>query len=258
MGRAIAITSGKGGVGKSSVCINLGIVLAQMGYQVCLIDVDLGLKNLDVMLGLENRVIYDLRDVMVGICPLDIAILKDKSENNLYLLPACKSVNIHYFKGSDLRLVVNELKQSFDFVFLDTPAGIESGFLYSIACADDVILVSNLDITSMQDADRVIGILMKEQMQSIRLIVNRLTPHFIDKGISIRLEDAMNWLGIELLGYVFDDESVIRSNNRGAPISLAKHTQVYDCFAAIAKRLNGENAALPKYREKRFLQKLFG
>lgn len=258
MGRTIAITSGKGGVGKSSVCINIGIVLAQMGYRVCLIDVDLGLKNLDVMLGLENRVIYDLRDVMEGICPLHKAILQDKREHNLYLLPACKSVNLRYFQGSDLKLVVNELNKEFDFILLDTPAGIESGFVHSIACAQDVILVTNLDITSIQDADRVIGILMKEHVQSISLVVNRMNPRYIDKGISIRLEDAINWLSIDLLGYVFDDENVIRSNNRGKPISLAQNTVVYECFQSIAKRICGENAPLPKYKEKRFLQKLFG
>lgn len=258
MGRAIAITSGKGGVGKSSVCINIGIVLAQMGYRVCLIDVDLGLKNLDVMLGLENRVIYDLKDVMDGICPLEKAILKDKREPNLYLLPACKSVNLRYFQGSDLQLVVNELKHHFDFILLDTPAGIESGFIHSIACVEDVILVTNLDITSVQDADRVIGILMKERMHSIQLIVNRMNPRYIEKGISIRLEDALNWLSIDLLGYVFDDETIIRSNNRGVPISLSKNTLVYDCFLAIAKRLTGNEVPLPKYKEKKFLQKLFG
>lgn len=258
MGRAIAITSGKGGVGKSSVCINIGIVLAQLGYRVCLIDVDLGLKNLDVMLGLENRVIYDLRDVMEGICPLEKAILQDKREPNLFLLPACKSVNLRYFQGSDLQLVVSELKHHFDFILLDTPAGIESGFIHSIACVEDVILVTNLDITSVQDADRVIGILMKERMRSIQLIVNRMNPRYIEKGISIRLEDALNWLSIDLLGYVFDDETVIRANNRGVPISLAKNTLVYDCFLAIAKRLTGTQVPLPKYKEKKFLQKLFG
>lgn len=258
MGRAIAITSGKGGVGKSSVCINLGIVLAQLGYRVCLIDVDLGLKNLDVMLGLENRVLYDLRDVMDGVCPLEKAILKDKREPNLFLLPACKSVNIRYFQGSDLQLVVHTLKNDFDFVLLDTPAGIESGFVHSIACVEDVILVTTLDITAIQDADRVIGILMKERIDSISLVVNKMNPKFIDKGISIKLEDAMHWLSIDLLGYVFDDENVIRSNNRGKPISLTTNSIVYECFLAMAKRLTGEQAPLPKYKEKRLLQKLFG
>lgn len=258
MGRAIAITSGKGGVGKSSVCINLGIVLAHLGYRVCLIDVDLGLKNLDVMLGLENRVLYDLKDVMEGNCTLDSALLKDKREPNLYLLPACKSVNIKTFQGSDLRMVVRELKKEFDFLLLDTPAGIESGFVHSISCVDDVIVVTNLDITSIQDADRVIGILMKEQKQSIALIVNRMNQRFIDKGITVKLEDALQWLSIDFLGYVYEHENVIRSNNRGMPISLSKQSIVYECFFAIAKRLCGEMVELPKCKEKGFLQKLFG
>lgn len=258
MGKAIAITSGKGGVGKSSVCVNVGMILAQMGYQVCLIDVDLGLKNLDVMLGLENRVLYDLKDAMEGRCTLQKAIIRDKREPNLYLLPACKSVNLKYFQGNDLRLVVEELKHSFDYILLDTPAGIESGFVHSIACVDDVILVTTLDITAVQDADRVIGILMKEDIATIQLVINRMNPKYIDKGISIKLEDALSWLSVDLLGYVFDDETVIRSNNRGMPIALTHSSLVYDCYYAITKRLLHEPCALPKYKERKLLQKLFG
>ncbi|MDE6476385.1 MAG: septum site-determining protein MinD [Erysipelotrichaceae bacterium] len=258
MGQVIAITSGKGGVGKSSVCVNLGIVLAQMDYKVCLIDCDLGLKNLDVMLGLENRVLYDLRDAMEGRCSLSKAVLRDKREPNLYLLPACKSVNLKYFQGTDLQLVVQELRKSFDFILLDTPAGIESGFIHSIACADQVVLVSTLDITAIQDADRVIGILMKEGIEDIGLVINKMNPRYIDKGISIRLEDAISWLSIQILGYVFDDESVIRSNNRGMPICLSKNAQINECYEIITRRLLGEQVSLPKYKEKKFLQKLFG
>ncbi|MEG0264376.1 MAG: septum site-determining protein MinD [Erysipelotrichaceae bacterium] len=258
MSQTIAITSGKGGVGKSSVCVNLGMVLASLGKRVCLIDVDLGLKNLDVMLGLENRVLYDLKDAMEGRCPLNKAILRDKREPNLYLLPACKSVNLKEFYGEDLKLVVTELKKNFDFILLDTPAGIESGFSHSIACADQVILVTTLDITAVQDADRIIGILMKEDIDKIQLVVNRMNPHYIEKGISIKLKDALDWLSIDLLAYVFDDENVMRSNNRGIPLSLDKHSSIYECFEVMAKRLLGETIALPKYKEKGFLQKLFG
>ena len=150
MGEAIAITSGKGGVGKSSVCINMGMVLAQKGYRVCLIDVDLGLKNLDVMLGLENRVIYDLKDVMEGRCTLANAMIRDKRQDNLYLLPACKTIHIQYFHGEDLKIVVEELKNQFDYILLDTPAGIESGFIHSIACVSRAIVVTTLDVTALQ------------------------------------------------------------------------------------------------------------
>ena len=190
MGEAIAITSGKGGVGKSSVCINMGMVLAQKGYRVCLIDVDLGLKNLDVMLGLENRVIYDLKDVMEGRCTLANAMIRDKRQDNLYLLPACKTIHIQYFHGEDLKIVVEELKNQFDYILLDTPAGIESGFIHSIACVSRAIVVTTLDVTALQDADRIIGILMKEGMEHISFIVNRMNVHHMDRGISVSLEEA--------------------------------------------------------------------
>lgn len=258
MGQTIAITSGKGGVGKSSVCVNLGMNLAKLGYKVCLIDCDLGLKNLDVMLGLENRIIYDLRDAMEGRCTLEKAIIKDKREPNLHLLPACKSVNLKYFQGSDLKIVTKELEKTFDYIFLDTPAGIESGFIHSIACVNRVILVTTLDITAVQDADRIIGILMKEDIQDIELVVNRLNPKYIDKGISIRLEDALSWLSIPLLGYVFDDESVIRANNRGIPVALNQSIGVNDCYECLARRILKEDVTLPKFKEKKLLQKLFG
>ncbi|MCI8271533.1 MAG: septum site-determining protein MinD [Erysipelotrichaceae bacterium] len=258
MGQTIAITSGKGGVGKSSVCVNIGFHLARKGYRVCMIDCDLGLKNLDVMMGLENRVLYDLRDAMEGRCTLQKAVLKDKREDNLYLLPACKSVNLKYFQGSDLKAVVAELKKSFDYILLDTPAGIESGFVHSIACCERVILVTTLDITAVQDADRIIGILMKEDIQDIELVINRLNPKYIEKGISIRLEDALSWLSIPLLGYVFDDESVIRANNRGIPVALNQSSYINECYQCIVKRLLKEDAPLPKYKEKKLFQKLFG
>ncbi|MEG0469981.1 MAG: septum site-determining protein MinD, partial [Longicatena sp.] len=158
MGEAIAITSGKGGVGKSSVCVNMGVVLSQLGNRVCLIDVDLGLKNLDVMMGLENRVIYDLMDVMEGRCMLSQAMIKDKVQEHLYLLPACKTVHIEQFHHEDLKVVVEQLIEQFDYVLLDTPAGIERGFVSSIACVNRVVVVTTLDVTALQDADRVIGI----------------------------------------------------------------------------------------------------
>lgn len=258
MGEAIAITSGKGGVGKSSVCINIGIVLASRGYKVCLIDADLGLKNLDVMLGLENRVIYDLKDVMDGRCTLHKAMIRDKREENLYLLPACKTIHIQQFQGDDLKLVVEQLKNEFDYVLLDTPAGIESGFVHSISCVSKAILVTTLDVTALQDADRIVGILMKEGLEHISFIVNRFNVHHIEKGVSVPLEDAKQWLSIEFLGYVFDDEEMMRSNNRGKPMTLQRDTQVYSCFDSIVKRMLGERAMLPKYRERNFLQKLFG
>lgn len=258
MGEAIAITSGKGGVGKSSVCINMGMLLAQHGFRVCLVDVDLGLKNLDVMLGLENRVIYDIKDVIEGRCALSQAMIRDKREDHLYLLPACKTIHIEQFHGNDLKTIVEELRESFDYILLDTPAGIESGFVHSIQCVKKAILVTTLDVTALQDADRVIGILMKEGLEHLSFIVNRMNVRYMEKGISVSLEDAKTWLSIQFLGYVFDDERMVQGNNRGRPIVMQRDTQMYSCFESIVKRLLGERSALPKYKEKSFLQKLFG
>ena len=150
MGEAIAITSGKGGVGKSSTVINIATLLAQRGFTVCMIDMDLGLKNLDIMLGLEHRVIFDLKDVLDGRCTLAKAIIKDKREENLYLLPACKTIHIDQFPKHELPHIVEALKQKFDFVLLDAPAGIESGFLQAIACVKKTIVVTTLDVTALQ------------------------------------------------------------------------------------------------------------
>lgn len=258
MGEAIAITSGKGGVGKSSVCVNLGMILAQKGFRVCLIDADLGLKNLDVMLGLEQRVIYDLKDVVEGRCTLRSAMIRDKHQENLYLLPACKSIHIESFRGDDLQIIVEELIKQFDYVLLDTPAGIERGFVHSIQCVHKTILVTTLDVTALQDCDRVIGILMKEGMEEMSFIINRMNPRLIEKGISVSLEEARSWLSIPFLGYVFDDENMIRCNNHGMPLTLSRDTLLYNCFDAITKRLLGEKATLPRFREKTLFQKIFG
>ena len=257
MGEAIAITSGKGGVGKSSVTLNLGMMLAMKQKRVCLIDMDLGLKNLDLMMDLQNRVIYDLKDVLEGKCPLRKAIIKDKHCANLYLLPACKSMRIHDMKTAEIKRVVDLLKHEFDYVLLDTPAGIESGFLCSLPCVERVLLVSTLDVTSLQDGDRVIGLLLKEGLDQIDLIINRYQPRFVEKKISLSLEDAAQWLGIDLLGYIFEDEEVMRANNYHFA-AIMQSESLYACFYALAKRLCGEAAPLPKYREKKLLAKLFG
>lgn len=258
MGESIAITSGKGGVGKSSTIIGIGMILAQMGYRVCMIDMDLGLKNLDVMMGLQHRVLYDLKDVMDGKCTLSRAILQDKQQDNLYLIPACKTIHIASFQGDHFEEIVQSLKQSFHYVLLDTPAGMESGFLYSIRCVNKAVLVTTLDVTSLQDCDRIIGILMKEGMEEISFVVNRMNVHLIEKGISVPLEEAKKWLSVEFLGYVFDDEEVMRSNNHGTPVVLKRDTLLYSCYYSIVKNMLGERVELPKYKEKSLLQKLFG
>lgn len=258
MGEVIAITSGKGGVGKSSVVLNLGETLAMMGHTVCLIDMDLGLKNLDYMMGLDNRMIYDMKDVMDQRCSLSNAMLQDKFCKNLYLLPACKSVHIHDFDFEQLKMVIASLKEQFDYVLLDSAAGIEKGFYSSIACVSKVIIVTTLDVTALQDADRVIGILMQECMEHISFIVNRYQPKNIEKGICVPLQDAKNWLAVDFLGYVFEDEEMQKSGNIGKPAVLKRSQRLYDCFFAIARRLQGEHVELPKTTSRSILAKLFG
>lgn len=258
MGEAIAITSGKGGVGKSSISINVGMVLAQLGYRVCLIDMDLGLKNLDVMMGLEHRVIYDIKDVLDGKCLLSQAMIRDKQEENLYLLPACKTIHIETFPKDDVKLVVEHLLQQFDYVLLDTPAGIERGFVSSINCVKRAIVVTTLDVTALQDADRIIGLLMQEGMEHIAFIVNRMNMKQIEHGTAIPLEDAKKWLSVDFLGYVFDDEQMIKANNYGRPVALQRDSLLYSCFLCIVKRFLGQQVKLPKWKEKTFLSKIFG
>ena len=249
MGEAIAITSGKGGVGKSSVCINMGMVLAQKGYRVCLIDVDLGLKNLDVMLGLENRVIYDLKDVMEGRCTLANAMIRDKRQDNLYLLPACKTIHIQYFHGEDLKIVVEELKNQFDYILLDTPAGIESGFIHSIACVSRAIVVTTLDVTALQDADRIIGLLESGGLRDIRLIINRLRPEMIARGDMMSVEDVLEILAVDLIGAILDDEQIVISTNQGEPLS-GKNSQAEEEYRNICRRLMGEEVPYVTVRRK--------
>ena len=246
MARVIMITSGKGGVGKTTVCANLGIALASLGKKVCMIDMDLGLKNLDVMMGLENRVFYDLKDAVEGRCPLSRAMIQDKRCENLFLMAACRTVNI------------GRLQDQFDFILLDSPAGIERGFQYAMCCADEALVVVQLDIAALQDSDRVIGILLKEGKTTIRLVMNRVNPRYIEKGISLSVKEAADWLGLEVIGLVYEDENLIACNNRGVPMAFKRSTITSQCYTVIAQRLLGEKAALPKFKEKNIIQKLFG
>lgn len=257
MGCCVAITSGKGGVGKSSVCIGLGSALASNGYSVCLVDMDLGLKNLDIMMGLQNRVYYDLMDVMEGKCSLQQALVKDKIQPKLSLIPACKSIQIKQFNHEKLALLVSALKEQYDYILLDTPAGIEGGFELALACADRFIIVSTLDATALQDADRIIGLLMKQNVGLIQLVLNRCNPKYIEKGISIQMEDALKWLSIELLGVVYEDELIIKGHNQGLPIVNQPKSITTQCFNAISKAFVGEGFEIVKYKEKGRFFKFF-
>lgn len=256
MARVIVVTSGKGGVGKTSVTSNLGISLAKTN-KVCLIDADLGLKNLDVVLGIENRVIFDMQDVISGVCTLAQALVKDKRNQNLYVLPACKSIDVQKVNFSYLEKIINNLKEEFDYILIDSPAGIERGFYNAIKNADEAIVVVTLDISSIRDADKVIGILNSNNIHDVKLIINRVNMKNIEEGISLTMSDAVDVLGIGVLGVVYYDENISQGNNKGVPVSHSNNTISSKCFDNISRRINGENIELLKYRKKSFLEKLF-
>ena len=256
MARVIVVTSGKGGVGKTSVTSNLGITLAK-NNKVCLIDADLGLKNLDVVLGIENRVIFDMQDVISGICSLSQALVRDKRNNNLFVLPACKSIDVQKINFSYLEKIINDLKSNFDYILIDSPAGIERGFYNAIKNADEAIVVVTLDISSIRDADKVIGILNSNDIQDVKLIINRVNMKHIEEGISLPMSDAVDVLGVGVLGVVYFDESVSQGNNKGVPVSHDNNCVASKCFNNIAKRVNGESVELMKYRKRSFFEKLF-
>lgn len=256
MARVIVVTSGKGGVGKTSVTSNLGISLSK-NNKVCLIDADLGLKNLDVVLGIENRVIFDMQDVISGLCSLSQALVKDKRSNNLFILPACKSIDVQKIDFSYLEKIINTLKESFDYILIDSPAGIERGFYNAIKNADEAIVVVTLDASSIRDADKVIGILNSNNIQDVKLVINRVNMKHIEEGISLTMSDAVDVLGIGVLGVVYYDEAVTEGNNKGVPVSHNNKSIASKCFDNMSKRLNGESVDLLKYRKKNFLEKLF-
>ena len=256
MARVVVVTSGKGGVGKTSVTSNLGITLAK-DSKVCLIDADLGLKNLDVVLGIENRVIFDMQDVISGVCSLSQALVKDKRNNNLYVLPACKSIDVQKINFSYLEKIINDLKESFDYILIDSPAGIERGFHNAIRNADEAIVVVTLDISSIRDADKVVGILNGSGIQDVKLIINRVNMKHIEDGVSLTMSDAVDVLGVGVLGVVYYDDMISLGNNKGVPVSHNTKCIAAKCFNNIGKRMNGETVELMKYRKKSFLEKLF-
>ena len=256
MARVIVVTSGKGGVGKTSVTSNLGIALAR-NFKVCLIDADLGLKNLDVVLGIENRVIFDMQDVITGVCCLSQALVKDKRNSNLFVLPACKSIDVQKINFSYLEKIIDSLKDSFDYILIDSPAGIERGFYNAIRSADEAIVVVTLDISSIRDADKVIGILNSNNIQDVKLVINKVNMKHIEEGVSLTMSDAVDVLGVGVLGVVYYDDEISHGNNRGLPVCNDNKCIASKCFNNISKRINGENVELVRYHKKSFLQKLF-
>ncbi|WP_416151846.1 septum site-determining protein MinD [Salipaludibacillus sp. HK11] len=245
MGEAIVVTSGKGGVGKTTTTANLGTALALSGKKVCLVDTDIGLRNLDVIMGLENRIIYDLVDVVEGNCRLKQALIKDKRFDCLYLLPAAQTKDKSAVEPEQIKVLIDELKQEYDYILIDCPAGIEQGYKNAVAGADQAIVVTTPEISSVRDADRIIGLLEKEEnVAPPKLVINRIRNHMMKNGDSMDVEEIVSILAIDLLGIVVDDDGVIKSANNGEPVALDPKCKASIAYRNISRRIIGETVPL--------------
>jgi septum site-determining protein MinD len=245
----ITITSGKGGVGKSTTTANLGIALAKLGKRVVMLDADIGLRNLDVVMGLENRIVYDLVDVVEGRSKLRQAMIKHKQFPDLYLIPAAQTRDKTAVSPADMVQICNKLRDEFDFILIDSPAGIERGFRNAVAPADRILVVTNPEVSAVRDADRVVGLLEAENKGPVHLILNRLKIHMVKKGEMLSANDVTDILGIEILGIVPEDELVIPASNSGVPVAMNESSRAGLAFTNIARRLNGETVPLMKLEE---------
>ncbi len=243
LGKVITITSGKGGVGKTTVTANLAAALASQGHRVVAMDTDIGLRNLDVVMGLENRIVYDLVDVVEGRCRLKQAMIKDKRLDTLSLIPAAQTRDKNAVSPTDMVLVCDQLREEMDFIIIDSPAGIERGFQNALAPADQVLIVTNPEVSAVRDADRIIGLVDAEQKGPARLIVNRLKPSMVARGDMLSIDDIVEILAIDVIGIVPEDEIILVSSNRGTPLTLENgHSSMAGtAFHHIARRLNGED-----------------
>ena len=244
MGESIVITSGKGGVGKTTTTANIGTALAALGKRVVVVDGDTGLRNLDVLLGLENRIVYTIIDVIEGRCRLKQALIKDKRFQHLCLLPTAQTKDKNDISPQEMLKIVNELKQEFDYVLIDSPAGIEQGFENAVIGADRAIVVVNPEITSVRDADRVIGKLDAKGLEKHGVIINRLNYEMTKNGDMLDVPDIIETLSIELLGVVPDDKNITVSTNKGEPIVLEENAYAGQAFKNIAKRVTGEEVPI--------------
>lgn len=244
MENVIVITSGKGGVGKTTTTANLGTGLAQAGKKVVLIDTDIGLRNLDVVLGLENRIVYDLVDVIEGTCKLKQALIKDKRFEGLYLLPAAQTRNKMAVSPEQMKELVEELEKEFDYILIDCPAGIERGFKNATAGAKSAIVVTVPEVSSVRDADRIIGLLSAAGIDDVRLLINRLRPDLVKKGDMLAIDDTLEILGVDLIGVIPEDEMIFRSSNLGEPAVTDNGSKAGQAYRNVTQRILGRDVAM--------------
>jgi len=262
MGVVIVVTSGKGGVGKTTTTANLGAALALLDKTVALVDADIGLRNLDVVMGLENRIVYDLVDVIEGNCRLKQALIKDKRYSNLFLLPAAQTRDKDAVSPEQMQELCKSLKDEFDYVVIDCPAGIEQGFKNAISGADRALVVTTPDISAVRDADRIIGLLEANELRNPELILNRVRVEMVKKGDMMAIEDVTEILAIEIIGVVPDDESIVISTNRGEPAVTDQGSRAGRAYSDIARRILGEDVPFMDLDEKKGffakMKKVFG
>ena len=239
MSEVIVITSGKGGVGKTTTTANVGTGLAQLNKKVVLIDTDIGLRNLDVVMGLENRIVYNLVDVVEGNCRIKQALIKDKKYPTLYLLPSAQTRDKTAITPEQMKKLTDELREEFDYILLDSPAGIEQGFKNAIAGADRALVVTTPEVSAIRDADRIIGLLEANEMKRTDLIVNRLRVDMVKRGDMMSINDVTDILAINLLGAVPDDEQIVISTNQGEPL-VGSDTLAGKAYENICHRVIGE------------------
>lgn len=240
-GKTIVITSGKGGVGKTTTVANLGSALAMRGLSVVLIDADIGLRNLDVVMGLENRIVYNVVDIVEGRCRVEQAMIRDRKINSLYLIPAAQTRDKDAVMPEAMKKLCDQLAETFDYVLVDCPAGIEQGFRNAIAGARKALIVTTPEVSAIRDADRVIGLLEANMLRDIHLIINRVNQKMIRRGDMMSTEDICSLLSIPLIGVIPESEEVVISTNRGIPLVHEKKSPVATAFKRIAARLEGEN-----------------
>ncbi len=262
MGEVIVITSGKGGVGKTTTTANIGTGLALAGQKVVLIDTDIGLRNLDVVMGLENRIVYDLVDVIEGFCRVKQALIKDKRFDGLYLLPAAQTRDKTSVNPQQMMKLCQELKEEYDYIIVDCPAGIEQGFRNAIAGADRAIVVTTPEISAVRDADRIIGLLEANELRNPKLLINRIRIDMVKRGDMMTIDDIIDILAIGLIGVVPDDEKIVISTNRGEPAINDERSVAGQAYRNIVKRIMGEEVPFMDLDESHGfvlkLKKIFG
>lgn len=249
MSEVIVITSGKGGVGKTTTTANVGTGLAQLNKKVVMIDTDIGLRNLDVVMGLENRIVYTLVDVVEGNCKIKQALIKDKKYPELYLLPSAQTRDKSSVTPEQMKALTDELREEFDYILLDCPAGIEQGFKNAIAGADRALVVTTPEVSAIRDADRIIGLLEANEMQKTDLIVNRLRMDMVRRGDMMTVEDVRDILAVKLIGAIPDDENIVVATNQGEPLA-GTDCLAGQAYANISRRIAGEEVPFLNLEER--------